>query len=103
VSAKIGAVPAQGASSWLNPKLIVRESQIAGLGLFAIAPAERGEVCYRLAGELMTDERFRVHVAGRASYSALAVDERLHLVQSDDDPATRATTPATQTCGWRTP
>jgi hypothetical protein len=65
VSAKIGTVPAQGASSWLNPKLIVRESRIAGLGLFAIAPVERGEECCRLAGELMTEERFRVHVAGQ--------------------------------------
>jgi uncharacterized protein len=89
VSAKIGAVPAQVASSWLNPKLIVRESRIAGLGLFAIAPVERGEECCHLAGELMTDERFRVHVASRARYSALAVDERLNLVQSDDDPATK--------------
>jgi hypothetical protein len=88
VSAKIGAVPAQGPSSWLNPKLIVRGSPIAGLGLFAIAPVERGEECCRLAGELMTDRRFREHVAGRARYSALAVDERLHLVQSDDDPTT---------------
>jgi uncharacterized protein len=88
-SAKIGAVPAPGPSSWLNPKLIVRESRIAGLGLFTIAPVEHGEVCCRLAGELMTDERFRMHVAGRARYSALAVDERLHLVQSDDDPTTK--------------
>jgi uncharacterized protein len=89
VSAKIGAVPAQGPSSWLNPKLTVRESPIAGLGLFAIAPVERGEQCCRLAGELMTDNRFRLHVAGRARYSALAVDEQLHLVQSDDDPTTK--------------
>jgi hypothetical protein len=89
VSAKIGAVPAQGASSWLNPKLIVREFRIAGLGLFAIDPVECGEECCRLAGELMTDERFRVHVASRARYCALAVDDRLNLVQSDDDPATK--------------
>lgn len=89
VSAKIGAVPAQGPSSWLNPKLIVRESPIAGLGLFAIACVECGEACCRLAGELMTDKRFRLHVAGRVRHSALAVDERLHLVQSDDDPTTK--------------
>jgi hypothetical protein len=85
----MGVVPAQGPSSWLNPKLIVRESRIAGLGLFAIARVERGEVCCRLAGELMTDKQFRVYVSGRARYSALAVDERLHLVQSDDDPTTK--------------
>ena len=87
--AKIARVPAQGSSSWLNPKLIVRESRIAGHGLVAIAPVECGEVCCRLSGELMTDERLSVHVAGRAHYSALAVDERLHLVQSDDDPTTK--------------
>jgi hypothetical protein len=81
--------PPQGPSSWLNPKLIVRESPIAELGLFAIAPVERSEQCCRLAGELMSDNRFRVHVAGRARYSALAVDERLHLVQSDDGPTTK--------------
>jgi hypothetical protein len=56
--------------------------------LFAVARVERGEECCRLADELMTDERFRVCVAGRARYSALAVDERLHL-QSDDDPMTK--------------
>jgi hypothetical protein len=72
----------------LNRKLIVRRSAIAGLGLFAVARVERGEECCRLADELMTDERFRVYVAGRARYSALAVDERLHL-QSDDDPMTK--------------
>lgn len=79
-------MPEQAASSWLNPKLSVRASAIAGLGLFAIAPVEPGEECCRLAGELMTDERFRAYIADRARYSALAVDERLHLVQSDDDP-----------------
>jgi SET domain-containing protein len=89
VSAKIGAVPEQPASSWLNPKLSVRESPIAGLGVFALAPVERGEECCRLAGELMTDKRFRVYVADRARYSALAVDEGLHLVQSDGDPTTK--------------
>lgn len=57
--------------------------------MFAIASIERDEVCCRLAGELMTEERFRVHVARRGHYSALAVDERLHLVQSDDDPTTK--------------
>jgi uncharacterized protein len=89
VSAKIGAMPAQASSWWLNRKLIVRRSPIAGLGLFAIAPVERGEECCRLAGELMTDERFRMYAASRVRYSALAVDERLHLVQSDNDPTTK--------------
>jgi hypothetical protein len=89
VSAKIGAVPEQATSSWLNPKLSVHESPIAGRGLFAIAPVERGEECCRLAGELMSERRFRVYVADRARYSALAVDEGLHLVQSDDDPTTK--------------
>jgi hypothetical protein len=79
VGAKIGAVPEKAASWWLNPKLSVRESPIAGRGLFAIAHIERSEGCCHLAGELMTDERFVLYIADRARYSALAVNERLHF------------------------
>jgi uncharacterized protein len=89
VGAKIGAVPEKAASWWLHPKLSVRDSPIAGRGLFAIAHIERSEGCCHLAGELMTDERIVLYIGDRARYSALAVNERLHLVQSDSDPTTK--------------
>jgi hypothetical protein len=73
----------------LNPKLVVQESPIAGFGLYAIGWIERGELCCRLAGELMTDEEFGRYVRGRDHYSALAIDEGVNLVQSDDDPTTK--------------
>ena len=75
--------------SELNPKLIVRESPIAGFGLYAIGQIERGEVCCCLAGEPMTDEEFGRYIATRDHYSALAIDEGVNLVQSDEDPATK--------------
>ena len=73
----------------LNPKLIARESPIAGFGLYAANRIEGGEVCCRLAGELMTDAEFGRYIAGRDHYSALAVDEGVNLVQSDNDPTTK--------------
>jgi hypothetical protein len=76
-------------SMWLNPKLVVGVSTIEGHGLIARARIEAGEECCRLAGELMTDEEFERHIADREHYSALAIDEHLHLVQPDDDPTAK--------------
>jgi uncharacterized protein len=73
----------------LNPKLVVQESPIAGFGLYAIGWIERGVLCCRLAGEVMTDDEFGRYVRGRDHYSALAIDEGVNLVQSDDDPTTK--------------
>jgi hypothetical protein len=72
----------------LSAKLVVRESAIAGVGLFARARIEAGEVCSRLSGTVMDDAAFAEYVAGRSRYSALAVAEGVNLVQDEDDPAT---------------
>jgi hypothetical protein len=73
----------------LNPKLVVRASPIAGLGLFAVEPVERDEVCCRLGGRVMTDDEFGRHILGRERYSALAIDEGINLVQADHDLTTK--------------
>jgi uncharacterized protein len=75
--------------SWLNPKLGVGPSPIAGLGLFAVARIDVGAVCARLGGTFMTDAEFAAHIERRNFYSALAIDEGLHLVQADNDPTTK--------------
>jgi len=74
---------------WLNPKLTVTSSPIAGLGLSAIARIEDGEMCAQFGGSLTTDAEFADFTRERSSYSALAVDEGLHLVQAEDDPLAR--------------
>jgi uncharacterized protein len=83
------AVVSSAKSPWLNPKLAVVPSRISGLGLFAVAQIERGDVCSLLTGTLMTDTEFAHYIGGRESYSALAIDEGRSLVQRDDDPTTK--------------
>jgi len=75
--------------SQLTPKLIVRESPIAGVGLYAVDRIELGEVCCRLAGRRMSDEEFGRYIAGRDHYSAFTIDEGVNLLQADDDPTTK--------------
>jgi hypothetical protein len=82
------AVPGFRDQSWLNPKIELRPSAIAGLGLFAAAPFDAGEVVSIGGGRLMTDEEFAAHIKGKATYNASAVGEGLNLVMADDDPAT---------------
>jgi hypothetical protein len=67
----------------------VRQSRIAGFGLFAVERIDVGEVCCRLSGTPMSDAEFTRHVERNPRYSALAIDEDLHLVQTDDDPTTK--------------
>jgi hypothetical protein len=74
---------------WLNPKLIVRESPIAGMGLFAVDRIERAEVCCFLGGTVMTHHEFGNYIVGRDRYSAFAIDDNRSVVQSEDDPATK--------------
>ena len=76
-------------SPWLNPKLVVAASPIAGLGLRAVVEIAECEVCCRLGGTLMNDDEFASYIAGRDRYSALAIDEGLNLVQSDNDDTTK--------------
>ena len=75
--------------SQLTPKLIVRESPIAGFGLYAVDRIELGEVCCRLAGRRMSDEEFGRYIAGRDHYNAFTIDEGVNVLQAEDDPTTK--------------
>ncbi|MQA00444.1 MAG: SET domain-containing protein-lysine N-methyltransferase, partial [Dehalococcoidia bacterium] len=66
---------------------------IEGRGLFARASIAAGEAVSRLGGRLVDDPSMRAVAleASRAGgrYSALQVDEGLHLLMAWDDPASR--------------
>jgi SET domain-containing protein len=71
---------------WLDPRISVAPSSIQGLGLFARKAIAEGEVVVRLGGEVLTDEEFRARTLNLTKYSALAIDDRLHLLIDDDSP-----------------
>jgi uncharacterized protein len=69
---------------WLDPRIYVAPSPIEGLGLFARAAIEEGDVVVRLGGEVLTDEEFRARDLEK--YSALAIDDGLNLLIDNDSP-----------------
>jgi len=69
---------------WLDPRVVVAPSAIEGLGLFARAAIEIGEVVVRLGGEVLTDEEFRTRHLEK--YSTLAIDDGLNLLIDNDSP-----------------
>jgi len=73
--------------SWVTSRLVVRPSPIDGLGLFAAEEIKAGGLCLLLGGELLDDAGLDQVRRAEGRWSALAVGEGLHLVQSDDDPA----------------
>ena len=73
-------------TGWLDPRVVVGRSPIEGRGLFAAEPIAAGAVLMRLGGDLLTDDQFGA--VRRATYSALAVGEGMHLLLSDDSPTT---------------
>ena len=71
--------------SWLSPKLEIRKSHIHGLGLFARARIEVGEVCARIEGRVVDDADLDEIVRRGRPYSGFALGGGRHVVQDDDD------------------
>lgn len=76
--------------SWLDPRVAVRRSPIAGLGWFATAAIAAGEVVARWGGTVITDADLialeaRWEATGEP-YSCAALAEGQHLLQAADDP-----------------
>ncbi len=63
--------------SWLDPRLEVRPSPIAGRGLFARKPIQAGEVVVLWGGVLMTAED--IHAGRARAGSIAAVEEGVYL------------------------
>jgi SET domain-containing protein len=73
------------ARSWIDPRIVVRESSIDGLGLFAREPLAAGEVIATIGGEAVdTAELLRRKAEGPVS--SAAVDDDLHVIQGAEDP-----------------
>lgn len=68
--------------SWLDSRLAVRTSPIAGRGLFAEAPFEAGEIAAVIGGQLVTD----AELAGMAEHSSTAIGRGRNLLQAPADP-----------------
>ncbi len=75
--------PGQRNRSWLDLRARVRQSDIEGNGLFAIAPIAIGEIVMVLGGTVIDDRR----LAELRPHSSLAIAEGLNLMQDDDDPS----------------
>ncbi|MCI0712599.1 MAG: SET domain-containing protein-lysine N-methyltransferase [Chloroflexi bacterium] len=74
--------------TWVDPRVIVKNSTIEGQGGFAAEPIKKGEIVIVLGGTPMTQHEFEVFTATASSYDAVQIDEDLHLV--DLSPESRA-------------
>ncbi len=75
--------------SRLDPRIEVRDSTIHGSGLFATEPIAADEIVMVLGGTVMTDSEFEAYRHSVDRFSAMAIDDGLHLVQDLDDPASK--------------
>ena len=72
-------------TTWLNPKVEVRDSTIEGRGLFALQDIEPGEVIIIMGGSVLTDGEFLA--LNLEKYSAAAIDEGLNILLDTPNPA----------------
>ena len=70
-------------TSWLSPRLQPRPSRIEGLGLFAVAPIDAGEVVIRLGGRVIDGEAL---AALTPPYSSVALGKDRHLLMDPRPP-----------------
>ncbi len=68
---------------WAHPHLVVRESSIAGMGLFATAPIAAGEVVSVLAGRKVSTAEL-TELLKHPPVDTITLEEDLHLVLPND-------------------
>jgi hypothetical protein len=79
--------------TWLNPKIVVRDSPIEGRGLFAARPIAAGEQLIVLGDEgwiVMSDDQFQAFIETAGSYDAVALGNGMHRVSTrsrDEEPS----------------
>ena len=80
-------MPRYLSKSWLDPRVAVGLSLIAGRGLFATHSIGEGDVVAIGGGRIVSDDEFTAIIQERdGGYSALSIGEDLNLLQDDDDP-----------------
>lgn len=67
--------------TWVDPRQDFRPSPIQGIGSFARAPIQKGEVVEIIGGIIMNEEELRVFQSVTPRYNAIQIDEGLHLVE----------------------
>lgn len=67
--------------TWRDPRQELRESPTHGIGSFASAPVQCGEVVEAVGGVVMTEEEFRAFQREVVRYNAIQIGEGLHLVE----------------------
>lgn len=78
----------------LHPKIEVRDSRIAGKGLFATAPFQQGETFRVTSGQhawvMMTDAEFQAYITTISAYDAVYLGNgmyRVSTVSREEDPS----------------
>jgi uncharacterized protein len=66
-------------ASWLDPRLGVARSPIHGLGLFARARIEHGDVVMVLGGDVVRDAEVRDAIASGERYDGIVLDDDENL------------------------
>jgi uncharacterized protein len=67
-------------TSWYDPRVEIRPSDIQGGGMYARAPIRMGETVAIVGGTPMTDAEFAAFRVTVERYNAAQIDEDLHLV-----------------------
>jgi uncharacterized protein len=73
-------------TSWYDPRVQIRQSTIAGGGMFAAQPFREGEVVAVVGGTLMTTAGFTAYRAGVTRWNAHQIGEDAHLVDLIQSP-----------------
>ena len=72
-------------TTWLSPKVEVRDSTIEGRGLFALQDIQPGETVIIMGGTVLTDDEFQA--LRLEKYSSAAIDEGLNILLDTPNPA----------------
>jgi uncharacterized protein len=67
-------------TSWYDPRVAIRPSQIAGGGMYAREPIQAGEVVAEVGGVRMSNAEFAAYLATVDRWNAHQIDEDAHLV-----------------------
>jgi hypothetical protein len=71
--------------SWLDPRVVVGRSPIAGLGLFATHPIGSGAIVSVLGGRVIGDAEVRALIAAGGRYDGIALGEDRNLAVEPAD------------------
>lgn len=75
-------------TAWSDPRIETRPSPISGRGMFARTPIAAGERVAVTGGTVMTNAEFARFQSHGTAYSAIQIDDDLHLIERVDTTTT---------------